>query len=358
MFDDEADESENEEADAVDKVAEVPGDEDGDDEDEPQIKSRRARNKTAVFSDDEDEEAITATPKPAKSGNLVSPAPPSTDSPAAPSSVLRSAKKSFIPGLPVQGPAGLGLTQIFAGTMDDSQMSPAPNGGPTQSMLPDFDHFPDSNFSATADQPMDDVIESTQLEDTQKPTQGVKLNMSQSQMHGLDSLMRDGYDGQESQTIELSQDGGFQTYTPIRDRFVEPPHSTVNTVVTGKDDDDQASPLVRRGRLRRKAEGDAAEEPTQPLPNESPKPASAFNVMKEQTKPREKRRFTDAFDKKKSKAKEMVEQEAEESDDEYAGLGGVDGEDSDNESNASMKEMIDDEEHDNADEGKLAAFYA
>ena len=94
------------------------------------------------------------------------------------------------------------------------------------------------------------------------------------------------------------------------------------------------------------------------MPNESPKPASAFNVMKEQTKPREKRRFTDAFDKKKSKAKEMVEQEAEESDDEYAGLGGVDGEDSDNESNASMKEMIDDEEHDNADEGKLAAFYA
>jgi mediator of replication checkpoint protein 1 len=358
MFDDEAEESENEEADAVDKVTEIPDNEGGDDDEEPQIKRRRARNKTAVLSDDEDDETITATPKPVKSGNVVSPAQPSTDTPAAPSSVLRSAKKTFIPGLPVQGPAGLGLTQIFAGTMDDSQMSPAPNGGPTQSMLPDFDDFPNSNFSATADQPMDDVIESTQLEDTQRPTQGIKLNMSQSQMHGLDSLMRESYDGQESQTIELSQDGGFQTYTPIRDRFVEPPHSTVNTVVTGKEDDDQASPLVRRGRLRRKAEVDTAAEPTQPLPSEVPKPASAFNVMKEHTKQKDKRRFTEAFDKKKSKAKEMVEQEAEESDDEYAGLGGVDGEDSDNESIASMKEMIDDEGHDNADDSKLAAFYA
>jgi mediator of replication checkpoint protein 1 len=80
--------------------------------------------------------------------------------------------------------------------------------------------------------------------------------------------------------------------------------------------------------------------------------------MKEHTKQKDKRRFTEAFDKKKSKAKEMVEQEAEESDDEYAGLGGVDGEDSDNESIASMKEMIDDEGHDNADDSKLAAFYA
>lgn len=358
IFDDEADESENDEAEKADKDEDMAENDDGDDE-EPRVMRRRARTKMAVLSDDEDGDAIAATPKPLKSGNMVSPPQPNTESPAAPSSVLRSAKKAFIPGLPVQGPAGLGLTQIFAGTMDDSQMSPVNNSGPTQPMLPDFDHFPDSNFSATADHSMDDIVESTQMEDTQKPTQGIRLNMSQSHMHGLDSLLRDGYDAHESQTVELSQDGGFQTYTPIRDRFVEPPYSTVDTDAAGHEQNDEhASPLVRRGRLRRKAEFDSAVQQTQPAPTEATQSASAFNVMKERTKQKEKRSFTDAFDRKKSKAKEMVEQEAEESDDEYAGLGGADGEDSDNESIASMKEMIDDEGHDDVDESKLAAFYA
>lgn len=54
----------------------------------------------------------------------------------------------------------------------------------------------------------------------------------------------------------------------------------------------------------------------------------------------------------------MVHEQAEESEDEYAGVGGADGEDSDDDSVASMKEMIDDAAGNDLDKGELAAFYA
>ncbi|KAJ3479317.1 hypothetical protein NLG97_g8351 [Lecanicillium saksenae] len=353
IFDDEAEDSNGEDE------AKVADDEDEEMEDATlQTRRRRARNITTVLSDDEGEMEIKATPKPVKSTHLISPAAATSDSPAAPGSVLRSAKKTFIPGLPVKGPAGLGLTQIFAGTMDDSQAGSV--NGPTQPMMPDFDQFPDSNFSATMDEPADNIVEDSQRPETHAATQGIRLNMSQSQMHGLDSLMRDGYPV-ESQTIELSQDGGFQTYTPLKDRFVEPPFSTVATDIAGTMEDGvEGSPLLRRGKLRRKADVQQAVEPTQRIATEvSATAENAFAKLKEQAKQKEKRRLTDAFNAKTSKAKEMVEQEAMESDDEYAGVGGVDGEDSDNESNASVQEMIDDATANNAaDDSKLAAFYA
>ncbi|OAA57679.1 DNA replication checkpoint mediator [Cordyceps fumosorosea ARSEF 2679] len=350
MFDDEAEDSHGKEEPEA-------GNDDDEQMEKPAVqrRRRRARNVNAVLSDDEGETQIKATPKPIKTTDQISPVAANGNS-SAPGSVLRSAKKTFIPGMPVQGAAGLGLTQIFAGTMDDSQLSAA--NGPTQSMMPDFDQLPDSNFSATIDQCDDNIIENSQPLETQNESNMVRLNMSQSQMHGLDSLMRDYLD--ESQTIELSQDGGFQTYTPLKDRFVEPPLSTVATDIAGTmEDGPQASPLLRRGKLRRKADVEKALEPTQPIPTSLlTAPQDAFTKLKEQAKRNEKRRLTDAFNAKTSKAKEMVEQEAMESDDEYAGLGGVDGEDSDNESNASVQEMIDDATANNANDSKLAAFYA
>lgn len=348
LFDDEA-----EDEDAQNKIEAIEDEEI--EETAMHARRRRPRNVTVVISDDEGEVEFKSTPKPVRSTNNISPAATNSYSPAAPGSVLRSAKKTFIPGLPVKGPAGLGLTQIFAGTMDDSQMGTT--NAPTQSMMPDFDQFPDSNFSATIGPPEDHIVIDSQRSETQGATQGIRLNMSQSQMHGLDSLMRD-YPG-ESQTIELSQDGGFQAYTPLKERFVEPPFSTVATDVAGTMEDGlQASPLLRRGKLRRKADVEQPVEPTQPITTEASSTEDAFAKLKEQAKQKEKRRLMDAFNAKTSKAKEMVEQEAMESDDEYAGLGGVDGEDSDNESNASVKEMIDDATANNADDSNLAAFYA
>lgn len=353
MFVDEAEDAESQASveDAQDKTPVASQDLDEDADDLPVLNKRRARKQVAIISDDEDE--IEATPKRKSKTMFKSPTVPGTQSPAAPTSVLRSAKKTFIPGLPVQGPAGLGLTQIFAGTMDDSQMS---TGGPTQSMMPDFDNFPDSNFSATMDEPEDMIVDS-QKEETQGVTQGIQLNFSQSQMRGLDSLLREESITQFSDMVELSQDGGFQAHTPLKERFVEPPISTVETVMVDQNEEPgQDSPLVRRGRLRRRMETPLVEETPEPATVE--KPETAFNMLNEGAKKEKKRQLKETFNLKKSKAKEMIEEQAEESEDEYAGLGGVDGEDSDNESIASVKEMIDDAAGNNVGEAKLAAFYA
>ncbi|KAJ6443194.1 DNA replication checkpoint mediator [Purpureocillium lavendulum] len=355
LFDEDAEDGESEDE-APDEEMAANDDEDVDEL--PIAKQRRARNKTTVLSDDEAD--VEATPRPPRVATQVTPGAPKTVSPAAPTSVLRSAKKTFIPGLPVNGPAGLGLTQIFAGTMDDSQANPS---GPTQSLMPDFDAFPDSNFSATAEtqHEHDDIVMDSQPDTAVQATQtqGVRLNMSQSQMHGLDSLFPAGLT-QASEPIEASQDGGLQEYTPIKERFVEPPISTVETIPLPHDEEDapHESPLVRRGRLRRRMEMSVIEEEsTQTKPTVVPA-ENAFRAMADAARTEKRRQLAEEFDRKKTKAKEMVEDQAEESEDEYAGLGGADGEDSDNDSQGSLEEMVDDDAANDVDSGKLAAFYA
>lgn len=364
-----AGESEDDERDDMDGAA------DSDIEAVPVPKEgRRLRKHVTIISDDESDDPIEATPRP-KALYPKSPSAPNTASPKVPTSVLRSATKTFIPGLPVAGPAGLGLTQIFAGTMDDSQ---ADLGGASPSqMMPSFDNFPDSNFSQTAQEPADDMIldsQPTQNATTQdQATQGVQLRFSQSQMHGFDSLLQDNAATQFSQLIEATQDGGFRKFTPLKQRFVEPPVSTIETVALGSQPDEMPndSPLVRRvGKLRRRA--DLAAAPASASSDEDEAEAmegveldefgfgtSAFSVMKDAAAKEKRRKTMEAFDKKKSKAKEMVDDQAEESEDEYAGLGGADGEDSNDEDAASVHEMIDDESKGNeVDDAKLAAFYA
>ncbi|GFP56252.1 mediator of replication checkpoint protein 1 [Trichoderma asperellum] len=365
MFDAEADEADEEEDAASETSNVLPklDNKEVDDEDEivekvTPFKRTRTRNKTAILSDDEGEPTVEATPKSKRAH-----ATPTLDSPAAPTSVLRSAKKTFIPGLPVQGPAGLSLTQIFAGTMDENQKSQLDE--PTQSMMPDFDQFPDSNFSAAMDDNTEDMVLDSQQDETQGVTQAVQLNLAQTQMHGLDSLLRDDLNSQVSDMIEPSQDGGLQRYTPLKSRFVEPPTSTVETIPADQHGDAiQSSPLVRRGRLRRKMEMSSINEETaismtaDKEDEELGSSKSAFNVLQKAAADQRKKKLIEEFNKKKSKAKEMVEEQAEESEDEYAGLGGADGEDSDDEFDATVQDIIDDAAGNDADARKLAAFYA
>ncbi|GKT49048.1 mediator of replication checkpoint protein 1 [Colletotrichum spaethianum] len=369
LFDNEADDSGSEHPEAD---AEAPEKDDADDSEEdlnlPTRDIRRSK-KSQVISDDEDEDRVEATPKP-KTATQRSPTAPNTKSPAVPTSVLRSAKKTFIPGLPVTGAAGLGLTQIFAGTMDDSQA--APGTVPSQSPMPDFDSLPNSNLIGLTQQ--DSLILDSQSGDTQRAetqqdsAEGVHLHFSQSQVHAFDSLVRDEESTQIS--IDATQDAGPQDYTPLKQRFVEPPVSTVETMVLDNDaeaDLVQDSPLVRRGKLRRKIDVAAAAVDDEDKEDSRASPevdefgfrTTAFNVMKEAVEKQKKLKKAEEYNRKKSKAKEMVEEQAEESEDEYAGLGGVDGEDSDDDDVASVKEMIDDEGGMTADdERKLAALYA
>ncbi|KAI0853242.1 MRC1-like domain-containing protein [Daldinia vernicosa] len=387
------DDNENEDEPTTNPIVEDEAEEDGESEEEstpksaanvasddeadvelPPARFRRPKKHAHVVSDDEDD--VEATPRPktrqAKSPSAIN------SSPKIPTSVLRSARKTFIPGLPVpaDGPAGLGLTQIFAGTMDDSQAGPA--SGSPQKFMPSLDSFPDSQFSATAGQSQDNtVLDSqklhnidTQIRETQ--TQGVQLHFSQSQANGFDTLMQ--IDGtQMSELIEPTQDGGFQDFSPLKQRFVDAPGSTVDTVLLGGTPDFekvQESPLVRRGKLRRRGESIASIStltsttniPASPsaapsaLPTDTKANASAFRLMEKAA--RRKKRMQEKFDRKKSKANEMVEEQAEESEDEYAGLGGADGEDSSEEDDELVKEMIDDVTSNDADAAKLAGFFA
>lgn len=404
LFDEDAEEEEEEDVELPKATDNSDGEMDNDDI-LPSVRSnpRRPRNKVQVVSDDEEDDednaadTVEATPRPKKTG-YTSPLTHRSDSPKMPTSVLRSATKTFIPGLPVPaaGPAGLGLTQIFAGTMDDSQVDEAGSGSPME-FMPSFRNFPDSQFSATAEQlpsrGNSGLVPNSQAESQDRESQRVEFNFAQSQSHSFDSLaqMSEFSASQLSQQLQPTQDGGFAEYSPLKARFIEAPAGTIDTAWNGTpasqggvDEGQQVeSPLVRkRGKLRPRGKvmGMVPEDdepdtlssvvPASPLANSRRAPTvveqdndeddgeSAFKVM--QKAARRKQRLQEKFDKKKSKANDMIEAQAEESEDEYAGLGGADGEDSsDDEAEAELrKEMIDDAAGNDINEDKLAALFA
>jgi mediator of replication checkpoint protein 1 len=204
---------------------------------------------------------------------------------------------------------------------------------------------------------------------TQMDSQGMDLHHTQTQVHELDSLVRDNFASQEPELFELTQDQGLEDHTPLKERFIEAPTSAISTVPQTSMQPTQPvshdSPLVRKGKLRRRLEvineDKSDSEVDGGQTDEFGFGTSAFGAMKEAAKKEKKRLAKEEFNRKKSKAKEMVEEQAEESEDEYAGLGGADGEESDGDwDKASVKEMIDDEKNENEaeDERKLAALHA
>lgn len=383
-------------------------------------RARPSKRRALIVSDDEDEDDIpataSATPVPPKieaktpgpkshlSVNTPSGLNPNLDSPAVPTSVLRSATKPFIPGMPVAvgGPAGLGLTQIFAGTLgDDSQAmaSGVPEGfGSPSQLMPTLGDLAEPDYSQIGkasgvldSQPTqawlkrmhitgDGNIEEQESGTSNAVSQMVDLNFSQSQVHGLDSLLREPEMSQMS--LGLSQDMATQVYSPLKVRFIEHQPSTMETVVLDRQTQemDQATqvmsqastvtsslvptaPIRPRGRLFRKADMAKAvveeeeEEEYEEEEEEEDEEARAAGQALAFAKMREASALEKKF-RKKSKAKDMVEDQAEESEDEYAGLGGADGEDSDDESLASVKDLIDDQKVSSSDNAKLAAFDA
>ncbi|KAI2640130.1 hypothetical protein GGS21DRAFT_400320 [Xylaria nigripes] len=337
---------------------------------------RRSKKNPQVISDDEDETGVDVTPRP-KHILPKSPSALGSSSSKTPTSVLRSATKTFIPGLPIAlaAPAGLGLTQIFAGTMDDSEAG-SPNGSPTE-FMPSIGQFPDSQFSATADKSQHDDMASesqpahssdSQARESLSQSQGIQLHYSQSQTHGFDSLIHED-STQMFGFLEPTQDAGFQDFTPLKQRFIDPPQSTTSTVLLASTQDDviiQESPLARkRGKLFRRIDFSDTISATQPdqaasvidtdeLSENKTASTDVFRLMKKAAK-REKR--LKKLNRKKSKANEMIEVQAEESEDEYAGLGGADGEDSSEEDEELNKQMIDDSGENEWDAAKLASVF-
>lgn len=378
LFDDEASATDDNEAEAeadlsMDEMAEDKSN-DEDEEDLPNIQQNRRMRNANVISDEEDEsQDEQQTPSIAK---FVSPNQFNINSPVAPTSVLRSATKTFIPGVSVTGAVGLGLTQIFAGTMDDSQFSPSPADGGFQQNnvekdalaflrripapeLPAFMPTMEENTQAYPDSPsqMSHIPESQPMEDD---TQELDLNFTQSQIHGSDSLVED---SQMSPFPEATQDVGFAEMTPIKGRFVDSPATAMTRVMDPlvMPESVEETPVVKRkGRLHRRApvvfsDDEDAAEPID-LGDDFEINESIFDVMRKAAKP--KKVVADEFNKKKSGAKEMVNEQADESEDEYAGLGGASDDESGGEADEYVKAMIDDEGGQNVDKNQIAAFYA
>lgn len=383
LFVNEADEDGESEIDL--SIPEDPADDIDVDEEEAALpinqKSRRSRVMNIISDDEEEDNLFAKTPK---APRTVSSTHPRTDSPVVPTSVLRSATKTFIPGLPITGPAGLALTQIFQGTMDDSQdVFEASNtesqifGARGDSVdflrrraIPELPHFiPTMNDEESQDMVMDRQTQIPATQPADSDTQGIQISFSQSQIHDFDSLVENPLSTQISD-FPNTQDEGFSMITPIKSRFMEPP-SSAGTFRMGSQppqiagEDIQETPIVKKkGKLRRRAQVTSFsddDEPLEAVSEDRPEiedleiTANAFDVMRKASK-KKKIKVVDDFDRKKSNAKNMVNEQAEESEDEYAGLGGASDDESGGEEDAFVKEMIDDEKRD-IDESELAKFY-
>ena len=251
----------------------------------------------------------------------------------------------------------MGLTQAFAstmvGTLDSNSQE---NEDDSLAMLsqmptPDFPILEEGSIvrdsQMQADDSLDIDLHYTQSQTIQDTVPGDPIPVST----------------QLSQIPDPTQDAGFEKVSPIATRFVPVPPSTVDTVILPPEVVHE-SPIVRKkGRLHRRTEAittfSDAEDEGSDLPSEDDRDdfeisANAFDVMKKATRTK---RLVEAYNKKESNAKDMVEEQAQESEDEYAGLGGASDDDSEAEEDEEVKKMIDEGQVD-VDERKLAAFYA
>ncbi|KAI4735191.1 hypothetical protein E4T50_14286 [Aureobasidium sp. EXF-12298] len=301
-------------------------------DDGPQLpKSRRARKKH-VIEDDEDEDESTTQQS---SGDGIN------DELAAAFGFGRT------PSAP------LDMSQMFAGTMDDTQASDMISQDqdslemlrniPPSAPMPSLPLFEDSQDAVA-----DSQVDATQAQ-ANEPTQQMDLQFPQP---SADSPAINRM-SQFSQIPDPSQDVGFDpNLTPLANRL-RAPSSTVETVMLGVPE----SPIVqRRGRLVRRSEFDQQED-EEAVPSSAPvaveKPSDAFSVMRQAAK----KPAQPDFDKQKSNAKGMVDEQAEESEDEYRGLGGASDDEDAGSGDEDDKQMIDETDV-KVDERQLAALYA
>ncbi|KAL9085802.1 MAG: hypothetical protein Q9165_007434 [Trypethelium subeluteriae] len=297
----------------------------------------RARNNRVIDDDDEEEEEETLGQE---AGNLEDPV-----------------TADFDLGLG-SGPAPLSMTQMFAATMDAEQsQSQEPQVGDSEQdsmaflrqlpppTLPDFD-------AAMAQFTQDPVIFNSQTETPRKPA---REGGTERRTPATAKTAK--YAATEfSEVPDPTQDFGFELSRSPRVEEAMP-HSTVDTVALAQ------SPQTKHwGRLRRKTdvnaefsdvdEEEAGQDAQRNDEEEFEISANAFDVMRVAAK----KPPVKAFDKKKSDAKDMFEEQAQESEDEYAGLGGASDDESGGE-DEEIQKVIDDSDV-KLNEREIAAFFA
>lgn len=302
-----------------------------------------------IVSDDEEDEEVAGAPR---SPQL--PVPAKT-----PQSILRSGRK-HIPGLQMSDDLPIGLTQAFAATMADSQSQDMEDSQQQDSLAMTME-LPSPNITMVPQLQRLDSIDI--ITDSQPATQtqplNVDLSFSQSQRVPQSPVMVLGAAGTQytpsQPQFEPTQDGGYILSPFVGNRFASEtpqhpaPHSTLDTLVLPADVEN--SPLLqRKSRLQRGRMhlSDSEDEDAQ-------LDRSAFDLMRRAAK----EKAVESFDKAKSHAKNIVDEAAEESEDEYAGLGGASDEDVNEEETEHDREMIDeDTQLGIGDESKFAKLFA
>ncbi|KAL8766862.1 MAG: hypothetical protein Q9194_006152, partial [Teloschistes cf. exilis] len=310
-------------------------------EDEPSLAAHKRRRRNMIVEDDEDEEmqgqqeAVNATQD--------------------------QSQEPINPGLPMFADAPMGLTQAFAATMADSQTqanghqsagdleqdSLAFLGAPPEPEIPIFD----------VDDSLQMIADSQEMNATESQSQAkITFDFSQPRIQESDAEIPA---SQMSQIPDPTQDVGFGLSSPAPARFASIPPSTVDTFILPGNVAPDSPAAKKKGRLRRKMDlvmDDGLETSYMAGHDRKDQGISpdAFDVLKKGAK---KASAAVEFDKKKSKAQEMVEEQAQESEDEYAGLGGASDEESGVEMDEDVQKMIEQGDVE-VDEGQLAAFYA
>jgi mediator of replication checkpoint protein 1 len=259
--------------------------------------------------------------------------------------------------------AALGLTQMFAGTMAELESgSQSTAVEPEHNSLDFLRSLPDTQPGPTFSQTSDFLVPNSQsLMSPQKKSQAdpeAQFSLGISQV----VKMSPGFPRTQVEDFEPTQDAGFSFSRSSPG--LDPPQSTVDTVMMPIAE----SPIKqKKGRLQRGRREEAAvelsdveediiateEEMSDDDIQRPPKPSNAFMKLQKAAK---KQRAKEEFNKKTSMAKEAVMEQAEESEDEYAGLGGA-SDDDEGEEDEDLKDMIDHNEVD-VDERQIAAFYA
>ncbi|KAL9026910.1 MAG: hypothetical protein Q9196_004493 [Gyalolechia fulgens] len=270
-------------------------------------------------------------------------------------------------GLPALADAPMGMTQAFAATMADSQTQAGTQQGVTD---PEEDSLAFLGAPPEPDYPIYDMDDSLEMVmDSQEANHSnpryqneIRLDFSQSQIGETPTAesVVEPTSTQFSEIPDPTQDVGFTLTSPIARRYASIPPSTVETVILPRPDDSEMPVTKKRGRLTRKTNVTPANESDQSTNagqghDETTISADAFDVLKRGSK--WSSNAIGKFDKKQSNAHEMVDEQAQESEDEYAGLGGASDDESGGEEDEEVKKMIEQGEV-HVDERELAAFYA
>lgn len=268
----------------------------------------------------------------------------------------------FIPRLSFNG-LSMGMTQAFAATMADlyvnTETHEKVNSNKFQDSLAFLGPTPKPGFQVENLEELQQVIPDSQTNSTPRD---LEYSIDESLPPEIEIHFSQGIliATQDSEIPDPTQDAGFSKTSPLRNRFVSVPPSTVDTVILTAVT--RNSPFMKKkGRLRRQLSvpdnPSVINEKISSSNNIANTDASinVFDVMKKAA--RKPATVADNFDKNKSGAKGMVDDQALESEDEYAGIGGVSDDGNGEEENEEDRKMLDEGEVE-VDERKIAAYYA